>query len=36
MYWKWGIKHLDEPLVAELMTESLEDVDEAQYSIVVE
>lgn len=29
-YWKWGIKHLEEMLVAELMTESLEDVDEAQ------
>ena len=29
-YWKWGIKHLEEMLVAELMTESLEDVDEDQ------
>jgi len=30
-YWKWGIKHLDEEmLVAELMTEGLDDVDEAQ------
>jgi hypothetical protein len=29
-YWKWGIKHLEEEmLVAELMTDSLEDVDDA-------
>jgi hypothetical protein len=28
-YWKWGIKHLEEEmLVAELMTDSLEDIDE--------
>jgi hAT family C-terminal dimerisation region len=28
-YWKWGIKHLEEEMsVAELMTESLEDIDE--------
>ncbi|KAF8489256.1 hypothetical protein F5888DRAFT_1638680 [Russula emetica] len=34
-YWKWGIKHLEEEmLVAELMTDSLEDIDdsEAHYS----
>jgi hypothetical protein len=30
-YWKWGIKHLEEEmLVAELMTDGLEDVDDAQ------
>jgi hypothetical protein len=30
-YWKWGVKHLEEDmLVAGLMAEGLEDVDEAQ------
>jgi len=30
-YWKWGIKHLEEEmLVAELMTDGLEDIDDAQ------
>jgi hypothetical protein len=30
-YWKWGIKHVEEEmLAAELMTDGLEDVDNAQ------
>ena len=30
-YWRWGIRHLEEEmLVAELMTEGLEDIDEVQ------